>query len=63
MSDLRSRLHKAELQHDSDTSVITNLKSELGALAELDQSLRAAAARESEVGMRQETESGTERRA
>ena len=49
---MRSRLHKAQLQHESDTSAIMSLKSELGALAERDESLRTAAARESEVGMR-----------
>ena len=48
MAEMRSGLHRANLKHDSDASVIASLKSELGALAELDESLRCAAARESE---------------
>ena len=44
--ELRSKLHQALLQRDSDDAVIATLRSDLSTLAGLDESLKAAATAE-----------------
>lgn len=44
--ELRSKLHHAQLQLDSDQDVIATLRSDMSTLAGLDESLKAAATAE-----------------
>ena len=48
MSEMRSRLNQSQIRHDKDDALIESLKLDLSTLAGLDDSLKAAAAAESQ---------------